>query len=415
MNNGKLVVWGMGVGVLGMSVFVGCAPTITVSRDDAGAAGVEDPGGHLGGGSGTSTGGSGGSGANGPGAGGGEIVAGRAGTGSVAGRGGSEPGPGVGGTATGGNGGSAGSVVVIEPPDGCPCSRRPTFPESPDCPRGTGAVEQNWIMPEGNDVELRGTPSTVGVPFRVRMAPGSKSNKIILRETTLSPPVGLFDVSPVYRVEPDDTDIAEGSEVSVPWTVPSGSVPRGIAIYYAAAPEGPWERMADSYTNAGFEQATMTRPGYFVAAYPRTEELEACPAGPVLDFSTVNCGSTDPAELLTTTCSKSFCHGRQFVTLDLRTDPGLASRLLDQPATFGDIPCPDDVTQTCIPDTCPGNALLVDSANPDASWMLTKVQPDPLVGGIDGCGDLMPPSSGVSTADYACYRAIIAAIAALPK
>jgi len=117
-------------------------------------------------------------------------------------------------------------------------------------------------------------------------------------------------------------------------------------------------------------------------------------------------------------CAKSFCHGANFVAgLDLRTDAAFAMRLLDTPATFSGIPCQDDVTKECVPATCPTGALLVDSANPDASWMLTKLgtNHDPSVGGTDGCGDLMPPSSGVTNADYPCYLAIINAIAALPQ
>lgn len=395
MKNGKMVVWGMGLSVLGVSVFVGCAPTITVSRDDepGGSAGVEDPGGSLGGG-----GSNGGSGVTEPGGrGGSDIAAGNGGTGLVAGA-----------------GGGGGAVVVTPPPDGCPCSRRLTSPVSRECPRGAGTSTTTSIGAQGGDAQLNGTPSTIGVPFRVRVFPGSldASTKLKLSETTLSPPIGLFDVSPVYRVEPDAVDFVNGGEISLPWTVPSGFVPQGIAIYHSESPTGPWERMADSYQNAGFEQATITRSGYFIAAYPRTDELENCPAGPVLDFSTVNCGTTDPEELFTTTCAKSFCHGKSFVAgLDLRTDPGLASRLLDMPAQFDGIPCPDDVTQTCVPDTCPTSALLVDSANPEASWMLAKLS----AVATNGCGDLMPPSSGASTADYPCYLAIINAIAALPK
>jgi hypothetical protein len=401
MNNGNMVVWGVGLGVLGVSLFVGCAPTITVSRDEAGgAAGVEDPGGSLGGGVSQ-----GGTGANGPGAGGSDIVA---------GRGGSDVGPANGGSGAVENGGSGGAVVVTKPPDGCPCSRRPTSPVSRDCPRGAGLTLTDTIGPEGGELALSHTQSTVGVPFRVNVFAGSLEvlTTFKLSETTLSPPVGLFDVSPVYRVESSVAELATGGEITVPWTVPSGFVPQGIAIYFADSPDGPWERIDDSYTNAGFEQATLTRPGYFIAAYPRTSELENCPAGPVLDFSTVNCGTTDPEELFTTTCAKSFCHGKSAVAgLDLRTDPGLASRLLDQPARFGDISCPDDDSQTCVPETCPTGALLVDSANPEASFMLAKVSAVP----TNGCGDPMPPTSGVSTADYPCYLAIINAIAALPK
>jgi hypothetical protein len=247
----------------------------------------------------------------------------------------------------------------------------------------------------------------------VKIAPGSLDvlTTFKLSETTLSPPIGLFDVSPVYRVESSAAAFANGGEVSVPWTVPSGAVPQGIAVYFSESPDGPWTPIEDSYMNAGFEQATITGSGYFIAAYPPTPELASCPVGRILDFSTVDCGTVNPEELFTRTCAKSFCHGANFVAgLDLRTDPGLATRLLDMPATFSDVPCVDDVTKNCVPDTCPTGALLVDSANPEASWMLTK-----LSAATNACGDLMPPSSGVKTADYPCFVAIINVIAALEK
>ncbi|HWP08744.1 MAG TPA: hypothetical protein VNN72_23540 [Polyangiaceae bacterium] len=400
MNNGKLVVWGMGFGIFGVSSFVGCAPTITVSRDDAGAAGVGDSGGSLGGG---------------PGANGGDTGVGGTDLGVGAAPvsdGGSSGRAGTGGTDALGNGGSGGTGTVVEP-DGCPCSRRPSSPVSRDCPRGISLSVTDTIGPDGGELTLSHTQSTIGAPFKVKLFPGSLEvlTTFKLSETTLSPPIGLFDVSPVYRVESSVDAFGNGGEVTVPWTVPSGSVPQGIAVYFAESPDGPWTPIEDSYTNAGFEQATITSPGYFIAAYPPPPELASCPAGRILDFSTVNCGATDPEQLFTNTCAKSFCHGRNFVAgLDLRTDPGLAMRLLDVPATFSDVPCADDVTRNCIPDTCPTGALLVDSANPEASWMLSK-----LTVATRACGDLMPPSDGAKTADYPCFRAIIEAIAGLQK
>lgn len=393
MNNGKLVVWGMGVGVLGMSLFVGCAPTITVSRDDGGAAGVEDPGVSLGGGSGLSNGGSSGK----------DPSAGRAGSAIAAGSGGTGLVVGA-----GGGSGTAGGTS-----DGCPCSRRASSPVSRYCPRGTGLSVTDTIGPDGGEITLSHTASTEGALFRVKIAPGSLEalTTFKLSETTLSPPYGLFDVSPVYRVESSETAFVNGGEITVPWTVPSGAVPQGLGVYFSESPEGPWARIEDSYTNAGFEQATIIQPGYFMAAYAPTPELASCPINPVLDFATVDCGTTDAAKLFADTCAKSFCHGKNFVAdLDLRTDAGLAARLLDVPAKFESIPCVDDVTQNCIPDTCPTGALLVDSANPDRSWMLSK-----LGVATSACGDLMPPSNGPTTADYPCFVAIINAIAALPK
>lgn len=422
MKNGKWVVWGTVVGVLGVNVFVGCAPTITVSRDDqaGGAAGIEDPGTSSGGGPGGSKGGAGGS-DPGPGRGGSAVAAGTGGSAIAMGSGGDAVAAG-GSAPVAGSGGSdifQGMAGTSSVTDTCPCSRRPSSPESSSCPRGTGASITSKVGPEGGPVQLNGTPSTVGVPFRLQLDPGALDTdvELTLSELALSPPSDLFDVSPVYRIEPDAVEFAYPGHLQVPWTVASGLVPQGIGIYHADSPDGPWERLEDSYTNAGFEQATTTRSGYFIAAYPPTPALAACHVvAPVLDFSTVNCGNTDPEELFTNTCAKTFCHGTNFVAgLDLRSDAGLAARLLDVPATFGGIGCYDSATELCVPDSCPSGVLLVDSANPDQSWMLTKLTDNPILGGTDGCGEPMPIVSGVRTADYPCFRAIIESIAALPK
>lgn len=256
MKNRHWVVWVFGVGLAGAATGLGaCAPSVTVSRDDEpGGTGGTD---FLDGGSGPS--------------------AGHGGLGS--GQGGS----------SGGQGGSSGSAItdgsagaepeLPDPPENCPCTRRPTGALSRYCPRGAGTSTETLVGPAGGDAALEGTPSTIGVPFRARVFAGSldSDTNLVLSETTLPPPDDFFDVSPVYRIEPDGLDFTNGGEVSLPYQVPSGLVPREISIYYAESPDGPWTLMADSYDNAGFEQATLVRSGYFISAYPKVGELTACP------------------------------------------------------------------------------------------------------------------------------------------
>jgi hypothetical protein len=150
------------------------------------------------------------------------------------------------------------------------------------------------------------------------------------------------------------------------------------------------------------------------------------PPGVVLDWTTVTCdptfdvtSNTQPAaaDFISTTCAKAFCHGKSFVAgLDLRIDDGFAMRIKDIKATHGSIACKDDVTQVCVPASCPptGMVKLVDSQDPTMSWMIAKATGGPMVGGADGCGDPMPPTSGLTTdLQKQCLTNVVNAVAAL--
>lgn len=145
------------------------------------------------------------------------------------------------------------------------------------------------------------------------------------------------------------------------------------------------------------------------------------PPARVLDFSTVNCdpsllkrtGSSGVAavDFLNTSCAKSFCHGKSFVVgLDLNPNTGFAERTLDVAASHGGISCPDDITKECIPAGCPpaGTVKLIDSADPTASWILTKAH-----GGQGDCGDRDPVGASLTSQEDACLIAIVNATAAL--
>jgi hypothetical protein len=263
-------------GVLGgLAVFVivgACAPKVTVSRGDdeeeAGGAGGTDA--------------TGGTGAMGGTAGSMEPTGGvgAANTGGIAGD------ASYGGTAGAGQGGTAGVPHVAGAGQGgttsepqCPCSRREGAPVSRNCPRGAGISSSTYVEMAGNDAVLSGTAATIGTPFRVRVFAGSiaYNTELILTELTVAAPEEFFDYSPVYRVEPDDLDFENGGEVTVPWQVADGQVPSDLDIYYSESEDGPYERMEDSYQNAGFSQATILRTGYFFVGAPKPEELEHCP------------------------------------------------------------------------------------------------------------------------------------------
>jgi hypothetical protein len=91
-------------------------------------------------------------------------------------------------------------------------------------------------------------------------------------------------------------------------------------------------------------------------------------------------------------CAIAGCHTAKdaYGGLNLTVDMGLRSRLVDVPAKHADIIC--DITKPdefCRPAACPSNAKLLDSANPDASWVFAKLGMTPT-----GCGDQMPLPPG---------------------
>ncbi len=111
-------------------------------------------------------------------------------------------------------------------------------------------------------------------------------------------------------------------------------------------------------------------------------------------------------------CSIQGCHFSHLPTssLDLTANSGLVGRVKDVPAVHGDINSSTDPAMftACVPAGCPDDALLVNSADPDSSWILAKIN------GTQGdCGDVMP--DGVFSDDQkACVDKLVRAIAALP-
>jgi hypothetical protein len=113
-------------------------------------------------------------------------------------------------------------------------------------------------------------------------------------------------------------------------------------------------------------------------------------------------------------CARTGCHGALDRHADLDfTDPNaVAAQLVDQVAPHGDLGCnpPGTPFAECTSNElaalgCPSDALLIDSANPEASWILRKLR-----GEQESCGDPMPIapgnsiSNGWNDARRACYE-----------
>lgn len=140
------------------------------------------------------------------------------------------------------------------------------------------------------------------------------------------------------------------------------------------------------------------------------------PAGNAGSAGSLSVGC-DYVPALSRSCAIAGCHNSRLLVagLDLTPNPpeNLIARLKDKPAGHADIDCGDGRNFVpCVPATCPppGTALLVDSANPDDSWILRKLN-----GTHDDCGNQMPMAPGdrdFDAATKACVEDLVRAIAA---
>lgn len=145
--------------------------------------------------------------------------------------------------------------------------------------------------------------------------------------------------------------------------------------------------------------------------------------GGVVTLPGVTC---DLTTAITKSCAISSCHGRLFAYGGLVWSPDaeLISRIKDKPATFQDLDCDPDpvgyVACAAPPPECQPyvGAKLVDSANPEASFIFTKLRVmDP---GEPRCGNQMPlapgdsPDVGWNEERRACIEQFVRAVAALP-
>lgn len=101
-------------------------------------------------------------------------------------------------------------------------------------------------------------------------------------------------------------------------------------------------------------------------------------------------------------CSGNVCHSAGAMPaggLDL-TSPNVAARLINVPATHGDI----DFDGGGV--TCP-MAKLIDTSNPSASWLLIKIN------GTQGtCGSAMPQVGTLTSAEKTCIQNYVTTVSA---
>ena len=210
-------------------------------------------------------------------------------------RGVSGGGSGAGGSITASDGGSSALCPVLaeaasgtpaDPtpvPTGCYCTRRPGPGNSYKCAVGVGQSVELTIGPDGGTISLVGQQgASSGVPFKIDFPPGALAQPTVVRvtETTIPPPKDFMDFSPVYRVDPQGTALAVAAKLQIPWGNLDGMGPR-LGTYALTDPtlDGgcTFTRIDDSYMNAGFEQSSLLRFGYFFVGAPKTDATANCP------------------------------------------------------------------------------------------------------------------------------------------
>ena len=215
------------------------------------------------------------------------------GTGGAVGSGGAL---GTGGTL--GSGGAGGTTVgqlcpvlttptnppgPVPPPPGCACTRRPGTGNSYLCPMGTNETVTASVGSGGGSISLEGQQGdTSGATFRLDIPPGAlgQDTRISITETSVPPPSGFMDWSPVYLIEPRGLKLAKVAALRIPWSSNlMGTIPR-LAIYEREETGScQFSPLVDSYTNAGFEQASLTQLGYLIVGTASTSALANCGVG----------------------------------------------------------------------------------------------------------------------------------------
>jgi hypothetical protein len=169
------------------------------------------------------------------------------------------------------NGGSTAAPAPTWPT--CRCTRRE--PEL-RCPPPSGVSQVTVIGPEGGRAHLDVGSSSVTFFIEFPARASREMLEVSLTETTLEPPAGFVDYSPVYLAAAAPETAESFLPIQLPYGNRDGSIGRALAIYTFSTPGEEPTRLADSYVNAGFLQGSTSKLGYFFAGYPIEAEVD-CP------------------------------------------------------------------------------------------------------------------------------------------
>jgi hypothetical protein len=148
---------------------------------------------------------------------------------------------------------------------------------------GAGKTVYASIGPAGGSLILLGQQSaSSNVPFAIKFPPGAfaTDTRISATETDIPPPKGFIDFSPVYLVEPRGLTLAKVAALQIPWSSNISTIAPGSLSIYARNESGScaFQPLVDSYTNAGFEQASLTSLGYLFVGIPSAGDPSQCSA-----------------------------------------------------------------------------------------------------------------------------------------
>jgi hypothetical protein len=166
----------------------------------------------------------------------------------------------------------------------CQCTRRPSGSPSSWCAAGDGTAASFYLTPGGGTFSLGGYQARQsGVDVKLDVPQGAVAEPvwITLTETTCGPPSSFNDASPLYEFAPTDLMFARPITVNLPFgtaladEIGSATIPQNLGIYLSAGDT--YERVSNSYANAGFVQGLITHFGLVFAGNPKTPEQAACP------------------------------------------------------------------------------------------------------------------------------------------
>jgi|GEM_PF-3552711 len=171
------------------------------------------------------------------------------------------------------------SGTEVQPAQICICTRRDAVPNG-SCAKGANETASATIGAAGGTLTLMGQQGKAsGVAFSIEFPPGAIATDtlITVTETSIPPPAGMVDWSPVFRVEPAELVLAAPAKLRVPWSQGRGQSYGGPQLFWSTdSSTCTLEKLPSSYVNAGFNQANVGRLGYAISGYPNLGSATFC-------------------------------------------------------------------------------------------------------------------------------------------